>query len=86
MYAIEIFQDERPVGVVTMRNKVAQVISLTSYQFATIFKVRGRAEKVAANIANAKVVPFFGGIITSTKRYVAPPKSEVNRSRPYRSI
>lgn len=87
MYAIEIFQNDQPTGVVTIKqDKTIDIIKLASYQFATIFKVRERAEKMAAKIPNAKVVPFFGGIVTSTKRVVAPPQSKINGSRPYRSI
>jgi hypothetical protein len=57
-----------------------------NFGFATKFKVKARAEKVAAKLEGAQVVPSFGGWIHGTKRTVVPKQSPINKSTPYRSI
>lgn len=58
-----------------------------AYEYATKFKVKSRAKKIASLAANALLVqgkdfgsvqvsPYFGGIVTGTKSSVTGPKAD----------
>lgn len=55
------------------------------YSHVSKFRIKERAEKVAAKHENARVVATYGGYIYGTKRQVVPPQADNKRS-PYRSI
>ena len=88
-YLIEIKKGNEVTHVVNvLRDKTISlsVASHTGYQYATKFKVKERAAKIAAKIENAVVVHSFGGYVNSSKSSVAPIQSKVNSKSAYRSI
>lgn len=66
--------------------KDRSISKTTNFGFATKFKVKERAVKVANKIVGAEVVPSFGGFVYGTKRIVSPKQSPINKSQPYRSV
>lgn len=61
-------------------------VSTSAYEFATKFKVKERALKIAKGIPDSRVVPFFGGLVYSTKSSVAPKSRDNNKHSAYRSM
>lgn len=89
-YIIEIKYGNEVTHVVTLlgdrKTPALTVASYTGYKYATKFKVKARAQKVADKLVGAVVVPSFGGYINSSKSTVAPVASKVNNKSVYRSI
>lgn len=55
-----------------------------SILFASKFKAKQRAEAIARKVGMA-VVPFWGGVVYSTKQEVKNGNGQINRRSPYRS-
>lgn len=56
----------------------------SSIGFATVFKGKDRAEKIAKKVGGT-VDAFYGAPVKSNKSFVVPKQSPINRSSPYRS-
>ena len=61
------------------------VASKEGFKYASKFKNKERAEKIAKKV-DGEVVPSYGGYVNSTKTAVAPLANKVNRTTPYRTI
>jgi preprotein translocase subunit SecD len=88
-YLIEVKKGNEVTHVVNVlkdKSVSLSVASYSGYQYATKFKVKDRALKVAAKIEGAQVVHSFGGYVNSSKTSVAPIQSKVNGKSAYRSI
>lgn len=59
--------------------------TVQGYSHVSKFRVKERAEKVAAKHENSRVVATYGGFVYGTKRLVSPKQPDRKRS-PYRSI
>ena len=75
--------------IISQGNKYATVkgttVQWTSFAFATVFKVKDRAER-AAKRHGGVVEPFYGKAVTSNKSFVSPKQSPINKHSPYRSV
>lgn len=88
-YLIEVLKNNEVTHVVTIQGDKSislNVASETNYKYASKFKNKERAVKVAEKIDGARVVPSFGGYVNSTKTIVAPIRNKVNKSHFYKSI
>jgi hypothetical protein len=56
-----------------------------SYNFATVFRSREQAEKVAKK-HGGQVEVFYGKMVAGSKGTVAPKQSPINKAAPYRTI
>jgi len=72
-YVIEI---TRPTATeyVSLSGKI--VNTTRTMAFASKFKVKARAETIARKLTDAKVAPYFGGIVTSNKSEVSGPQAD----------
>lgn len=82
-YVIEVSNKDGEVTHLVVMNGDRKTTSLTiasksGYEFASKFKVKERAEKIAKKIEGAKAVLSFGGYVNSTKSAVAPINGKVN--------
>jgi len=73
-YVIEISKPQATEMVSLSKGKT--VTTTRSIEFASKFKARARAEKIALGIQNAQVVPYFGGVVTSNKSNVPAPQAD----------
>lgn len=88
-YVIELVNGEFVVSLVhTERDGRLVQIQPTpaGYSHVTKYRVKARAEGIAARFPNARVAATYGGHVYGTKSSVAPVQSKVNRRSNYRSI
>lgn len=89
-YFIQIKKGNEVTHVVTMaadrKTPTLAVATTEGFKYASKFKVKDRALKVASKIQGAEVVPSFGGFVNSTKSSVAPIQSKVNGHSAYKTI
>ena len=72
-YVIEI---TRPAATEYVSLSGTVVNTTRSMEFASRFKVKARAERIARKLQDATVAPYFGGIVTSNKSTVNGPQAD----------
>lgn len=60
--------------------------SFDGYSHVKKYRVKERAEKVAAKFVDARLAQTYGGYVYGSKTSVAPKQSPINRRSVYRSI
>lgn len=89
-YIVQIKKGNEVTHVVVMaadrKTPTTTVASSEGFRYASKFKNKERAAKVAAKFQGGEVVSSYGGYVNSTKSCVAPIANKVNRTTPYRTI
>lgn len=90
-YIVEVFNGNNVTHVVSVeqqnRKKVNVVhASESAYKYATKFRSKAIAQKVADQVNGAKVSPWYGIVPMGTKDSVAPKQSKINGHSAYRTI
>lgn len=89
-YMIEVLTNNEVTHIVNREHSTKKIsvviLTETNVKYSTKFRSRETAQKIAKNVNGARVVPYYGGIVNSSKTSVAPKDNKVNRSTPYRTI
>jgi hypothetical protein len=89
-YIVEIKKGSEVTHVVVMKGDRKTpdltVASATGYKYASKFKSKDRATKIAKKFEGGVVSPSFGGYVNSSKSTVAPIANKVNGAPAYRTI
>ena len=72
-YVIEI---AKPAATEFVSLSGKAVNTTRNMEFASKFKARERAEAITKKLANASVMPYYGGIVTSNKACVNGPQAD----------
>ena len=88
-YIVQVKKNNEVTHVVIMaadrKTPTLTVASTEGFRYASKFKSKARAIKVAEKMGG-EVVPSFGGFVNSTKSTVAPIANKVNGRPAYRTI
>jgi hypothetical protein len=89
-YIIEVKKNNEVTHVVIMlgdrKTPSLTIASASGYKYASKFKSKVRAQKVAERYEGATVVSSFGGYVNSSKSTVAPIASKVNGKSAYKTM
>lgn len=88
-YIVQVKEGGEVTKVVIMaadrKTPTLAAANAAGFQFASKFKVKDRAEKIAKRVGG-EVVNSYGGYVHGSKSSVAPLANKVNRSAPYKSM
>jgi hypothetical protein len=89
-YIVQVKKGSEVTHVVIMaadrKTPTLSIASQQGFHYASKFKSKDRASKVAKRFEGGEVISSFGGFVNSTKSAVAPIQNKVNASKPYRTI